>query len=88
MKISTKKKQTLCIDLDDTYITVSKACSFNNKQQFLWTSISPTEGFDCDYDSKLIDITSLLGRVDLISNSIGDKLSNIDQHAINLFLES
>jgi len=89
MKISTKKEQTLSIDLDDTHITVSKAGSFNNKHQFLWTSISPTEGFDCDYESKLIDITSLSSRLDLIRD-LEDQhgFTSVDLYAIDLFLKS
>ena len=88
MKISTEKKQMLFINLDDTHISITKAGSFNNKQQFLWTSISPTEGLDCEYESKLIGKTSLMGRIDLISNTIGDALSDIDTHSIDLFLAS
>ena len=88
MKISTFKVQQLCIDLDDTYITITKAGSFNNKQQFLWTSTSPTEGLDCEYESKLIGITSLVSRIDSISKSMDNTLSNIDTHSIDLFLAS
>lgn len=88
MKIYTKKIQTLFIDLDDTLITVSKAGLFNGKQQFLWTSISPTEGLDCDYESVLIGRTSLISRIDLISDSIGTKLVTIDKTAIDLFFTS
>jgi len=88
MKISTFKVQQLCIDLDDTYVTITKAGSFNNKQQFLWTSTSPTEGLDCEYESKLIGIKSLVSRIDSISKSMDNTLSNIDTHSIDLFLAS
>jgi len=83
--LSLKNKRTLCLDLGDTYITIENRGTFNGKRQFSWSALAPTEGMECFYDSTLIGETGLKTRIELLS---GGKISDMQKHAIDLFLAS
>ncbi len=78
-----KHTKTLCIDLGDTYVTVVEVGVFNNKKQYQWLSVSPTEGLEMDYLSEIIQYDSLILRLDMIT----DQLKDEEYHAIKLFVK-
>jgi len=88
--VSVKHKKTLCLDFGDTYVTVTKMGSFDNKDQYAWSTMSPTEGLTCDYDSQLIQYDTLITRLDILYEcpDSGKKLKPEEYHAIKLFLEN
>jgi hypothetical protein len=81
--VSLKHIKTLCIDLGDTHVTVVEVGVFNNKKQYMWLSVSPTEGLEMDYLSEIIQYDSLILRLDMIT----DQLKDEEYHAIKLFVE-
>lgn len=54
MKISKAKTNTLNIDLDDSYITISYAGVYNGNKQFMWATLEPTETTQMDSFSEVL----------------------------------
>ena len=81
--ISLKHKKTLCLDLGDTYVTVVEVGKYDNKKQYQWTSVSPTEGSEMNHSSDIIEFDSLILRLDMITDQLNDE----EYHAIKLFIE-
>jgi hypothetical protein len=67
-KISSVKSDILAIDCGDTYITVEKRGFFDGKDIFSWTSISPTVGSTCDYNSHLVTEQEVKRNIEIMTN--------------------
>jgi len=83
--ITKKNVPNLLINLDDTFVTIEKRGTYNNKELFSWSCIEPTESTEMAYSSELIDEEALTRRLSMISYT--KDLLPEEQHAIKIFFE-
>lgn len=83
--ITKKNVPNLLINLDDTFITIEKRGTYNNKEYFSWSSLEPSESTEMLYSSELIDNETLTKRLSMVSYA--KDLLPEEQYAIKLFVE-
>lgn len=83
--ITKKNVPNLLINLDDTFITIEKRGTHNNKEYFSWSSLEPSESTEMLYSSELIDNETLTKRLSMVSYT--KDLLPEEQYAIKLFVE-
>ena len=73
----------LNIDCHDTYVSIGKRGTFDNKPQYSWTQTAPTSGPDMEYNSYLVTKNEILSKINDLN---GDGLITPEQQeAIKLF---